>query len=1044
MLESAALLPSGEKVPLSDGKYFIVEDVISSKGATAIVYSGRLFDPEETDQTTGIKIAIKAYRPQSDSKRPKRESETLGKLMEFEPAKYKELGRENKKLTPQFYGLGTYKKKTPYILMDLIEGEPLLESINSGKLSTAQKISAICDFLVFQEIIHEQMKSVIQDFKVDNLYWTNDGLRILDVGDIVPASTTQNYYQTPKYDLLRTCILLFKLLTGYGLKYSPNGLEEYVEPKLKNFGMNAETPRRCQSCGQYVETKLKKFGLDWGMQRFFRRSLSWKENQRISTATEMRQVLQEMAKYWALSDDVLYKKALQHIDQAVKLNSKNSHFDQYAQAEKALTILGIVIVRNPNPGEKINQAEKDAQNLFKESNYLVTGKQFLQNGYYDLARKQFDQGMALSDAPTEFRRWSYAAKSGEELGLSASDFKPRFDELESAIDLIERGQFGEAVDLLGRLPDAIRKNSGYQNLLDECQMQTYINEALVSETKHEFSLAKIKYQQAKTYLEKLPEATVIKDIEGIDLESKIKEMEHLDQTIGKAINKFQGVKIDLENCRIEEALEKCQEAVDLAPEDLKIIRELIWVVETLIEKGEFKAATQAAFTGIVGVTPNRILMERYRLARKLEEAQSFLDEFFVDKFIAEVKIIKEQFTTGTDQEQIVNKGINLLVDRAIKMFTMAKIPSLLSPLMPLSEYLDGNRNQRHNEIYESIKKIMGELKLEWSSFIDEAIIRADMFLFSPKKLSQINIEKDQSLSDFRESLNKPQATLADVKYKLNLAQQISEYIGYKEDETLTLLTRVNLQQGMGEPEITRISNEAEQTLNHLLINWNEIKLKIEWFRKQPANLLSPESLNQVETELAEQTLNLIAAAQACLDKNLPNTTSVKQLVEEICAQLDHVGVSVWEMVKRLSEEKIAANADHIKQVETYLINGELDKVTASVEQWKLFDPRDSKMQGFFERIKKALSFKHFVETNQYLKNDQTDFRALETLADFIKMDIPRSIWKTSGVIDYLKRMDAKCREEIPGRINRENQQKYLETIKAWIMVKAILLRASKG
>ncbi|HIN84362.1 MAG TPA: serine/threonine protein kinase [Phycisphaerales bacterium] len=159
---------------------------VVGQGGMGIVYKAKQENPHRD-------VAIKVLRPeQMTEKRLQRfeqEGELLGKLNHPAIAKVYEVGLFN-----------SVEGKQPFIAMELIEGQKLLDYVESNKLTTEEKLVLLEE--IGDGVAYAHQQSVVhRDLKPSNIMVTNEGhVQILDFG-VASSLDSENQLQTMLTDV---------------------------------------------------------------------------------------------------------------------------------------------------------------------------------------------------------------------------------------------------------------------------------------------------------------------------------------------------------------------------------------------------------------------------------------------------------------------------------------------------------------------------------------------------------------------------------------------------------------------------------------------------------------------------------------------------------------------------------------------------------------------------------------------------------------------------------------------------------------------------
>ncbi len=173
---------------------FLIEEEIGI-GGMGIVFSGRR-DDKEFEQKVAIKILKQGLSSEYLIKRFENERQTLANLQHPNIAKLLDGGKTNEGL--------------PYLVMEFIDGVPITEYCESGKLTVDQKLELFISVCNAVEYAHQNL-IIHRDIKPENILVNSEGrVKLLDFGvsklldeDLISANSgltkTGTWHITPEY-----------------------------------------------------------------------------------------------------------------------------------------------------------------------------------------------------------------------------------------------------------------------------------------------------------------------------------------------------------------------------------------------------------------------------------------------------------------------------------------------------------------------------------------------------------------------------------------------------------------------------------------------------------------------------------------------------------------------------------------------------------------------------------------------------------------------------------------------------------------------------
>lgn len=1002
------ILPFNEVIPFSDGQSVELTRLVSDKGATAVVYEGSL-------QQSGSKnrVAVKAYRPFTDPIRRERESKILAQMMDLTPQMSTTLGLANYRPTPHYYGSGEFDNVS-FIVMEYIDAVEILTASLENQISTADKISVIWQFCAFLEIIHDK-RLCFKDFKSENLQWSASDrggrLRILDLGDLIPEkSKTDNYYGTHKYDLLKASILLFKLLTGHGLRYSLNGLLEDIQPLLN-----------------------KRFSLDWGTNRFLRQYLAGKIDQPELTAEMMRKDLQFLVTCWQSTDEDLYTDAVDRIRSAKEL----SQDEQRSLAIEARKMLGVASYRKNDVDENanINQAISQADKILYQRNHLLLGKQFLKEGLYKEALEQLDQGITLqSEDLTRLRRWRYVATIGLDLSPTSTDFRSNTLTFEQIINSMEEGRLTE---LFTTLDASIKDTSGYKALEDDYYLWKNLASAKDEEFERRYDNAKDYFIEAKRHLDKLPDAARVRQLEVGELETQISKMERFAATIEKAKYAVLEGKANLDKGDFEKAINFYKTAAQLAPDDRFVLDELRRAILSSIGSLELQSAQEFVEIGMMELAPDPTVLRYYQLVLELQLARHNLEKNKVDEFVSVLVDTYAVYQKDGAARDFVKSALTELSLSAEKQFESQKRVVDLRKLMHPIKLLEIS-----DERITHLQKLVDELEFEQKSVLVKKInellgqvaylTRADQpdangelaRIYSPIHAQAYLQNRHLALEKAKDIIADARLLSNDLKYKENEIEQLSQSLDQMLEETVS--------------QIGNISKTKSDELKNLKDKWAKVYSQICWYQTGPQELIFSDKDSIIASNLHLAISRFIIEIQEYLTKYDPDDNAALTLFREAFNKVNSLGLERLKALKLAIEEQIKTRESEIQEIENAFNLGDLAECSVSLNKWRHLEPGLLEWKIWEERIQQAKNFQAWQENHEVLTSTKKDSTTLQRIEEYAKLGLPDSHWKNGRAYAYLKQLDQHMKQTVQKATATPNSDDFRTAILEWVEIKAAM------
>lgn len=1035
-LDEHNLLPVGKTIPFGERWLQIVKRI--GEGYTSVVYEGKVLLRADDLPEQGEKVAVKAFKPYMDRDAFRQEDRTLWDLTRLEPEAAKDFELDEGEpprlgielhVSPHYYGSKTYaasdnpEDQVPYIVMEYITGKEIPDLIDRyGKLPEKDAVSAMRDFFFILDILHTRLKKTLMDMKFENLWWQEtDGrgrVRVMDLGTLSDLKPTARYFGNSRLDLMRAGIIFFRMLTGYGLAYSVEGLKEAVEPLLKQYPMS------------------------WGTRRIVRRLLHWKEEQRYTEAAEVFGELNNMTAYWAMNDEELLNQALQKIDQAkdyrqeIQQSGEEEDAEEPPFAYQARSMLGVIESRNDILDEAVQRAIRQADELLSIEDFLKTGRKFLDGGSYPKAVEHFKKGMYYSDEPAALRRWYYAASAAME--LRSDVYAPVSPSINRALERMNRGELAEARQEFKYLPENVRASNWIQALEADCELYEAYQAAQKAEKSGQYQAAANAYEKAQAQLARLPNPEDVTVQELGDLTVRMVDMQHLEATLGEAERLLPQAVEKVNQHDYPGALVIFEEIREKDPRNPRLQAELAVAADSAVNEMRFVDAGRLVDFALQRPGFDDTMVARKAQVQGLAKAawhQSLGEtELFCQQASEMLRSYPENATVVTVLRRLIEKSETVLKE--------AHQPAKLALLKDAVAALPGN-----NQAWlERIDKVAGELmekgKAPLRKTVDELVTIATQLMSMTDHDNTAELSKNTSLPEIMRFLGKRKDAYQQAASLLEDAARIGTPIAYRVDEVAALRAaageKIAAVETTEQGVIEAHEQERRDALEAVKKRWQTAQEAYQYKQAMPEWL--PE---ETKAAIEDGHLKLAQAAFMSAHGYLQRYDDQDEAVKEILAQaskiLDQRGEADWAALGEHAAARIQAIRGEFEAANHLFREGNYEAAAAAADRLAKTYGSSDQLKGLKAGIARAAAFAAWQQEHAAgLQAGKYDRALVESIAGYLNSELPAAYWKNCAARRYLSSVLDNIRVEVQSLAAHPENPRMALLSKQWLAVNGLL------
>lgn len=1035
-LDEHNLLPVGKIIPFGERWLQIVKRI--GEGYTSVVYEGKILLHAEDAPEQGEKVAVKAFKPYMDRDAFRQEDRTLWDLTRLEPEAAKDFELDEGEpphlgielhVSPHYHGSKTYaasdnpEDQVPFIVMEYITGKEIPDLIDrNGKLIEKDAVSVMRDFFFILDILHTRLKKTLMDMKLENLWWQEtDGrgrVRVMDLGTLSDLKPTARYFGNSRLDLMRAGIIFFRMLTGYGLAYSVEGLKEAVEPLLKQYPMS------------------------WGTRRIVRRLLHWKEDQRYTEAAEVFGELNNVVSYWGMSDEDLLNQALQKIDQAIAYRQEAQQSGEEEDAEEApfayqaRSMLGVIESRNDILDEAVQRAIRQADELLSIEDYLKTGRKFLEGGSYPKAVEHFKNGMYYSDEPAVLRRWYYVASAAVELRTDV--YAPVSPSINRAVERLNRGELAEAQQELKFLPENVRNSNWIQALEADCELYASFQAAQKTEKSGQYQAAATAYEKAQTQLVRLPNPEDVTVQELGDLMVRMVDMQHLEATRGEAERLLPQAAEKVSLHDYPGALAIFDEVREKDPRNPSLQAQLAAAADSAANEMRFVDADRLINFAMQRPGYDDAMVVRKAQVQGLAKAawhQSLGEtELFCRQASELLRAYPENVTAVTVLRRLIEKTETVLKE--------AHQPAKLALLKDAVAALPGN-NQAWQD---RIDKVAGELtekgKIPLRKAVDELVTIATQLISMTDNDNAAELSKNTSLPEIMLFLRKRKGAYQQAAKLLEDAGRIAPPIAYRVDEVAALHAAAvekiaaveTAEQGAEE---TR-EQERQDALAVVLKRWQTAQEAHQYVQVMP-EWLPAETKAAIEAGHNTLTQTAFMSAHGYLQRFNDQDETVKDILAQASRILDRRGETDWLALGGHAAARIQAIRGELEEANHLFNQGNLEDAAAATDRMAETYGSTEQLKSLKANIARLAAFETWQQENTAgLQTKKYDEGLVKSISAYMNSQLPAVYWKNSLARQYLTGVMDAIRVEVQSLAAKPESPRMAVLSKQWLTVNALV------
>lgn len=1036
ILDEHNLLPVGKIIPFGERWLQIVKRV--GEGYTSVVYEGKIFLHADDAPELGEKVAVKAFKPYMDRDAFRQEDRTLWDLTRLEPIAAKDFELDEDEpprlgiewhVSPHYYGSATYassenpEDQVPFIVMEYITGKEIPDLISRyGKMPEKDAILVMRDFFFILDILHTRLKKTLMDMKFENLWWQETAsrgrVRVMDLGTLSDLKPTARYFGNSRLDLMRAGIIFFRMLTGYGLAYSVEGLKEVVEPLLKQYPMS------------------------WGTRRMVRRLLHWKEEQRYTEAAEVFGELKNMSAYWTMNDEELLNQALQKIDQAKEYHQEIQQSGEEEEAEEppfayqARSMLGVIESRNDILDEAVQRAIRQAEEELSIEDFLRTGRKFLDGGSYPKAVEHFKKGMYYSDESAALRRWYYVASAA--VDLRSDLFTLVSPTINRAVERMNRGEFAEALLEFRYLPENVSASPWIQALAADCELYQAYQAAQKAEKSGRYQDAAQAYEKAQTQLARLPNPEDVVVQELGDLTVRMVDMQHLEATLGEAERLLPGALEKVNQHDYPGALALFEEIREKDPRNPSLQAQLATAVESAAKEMRFVDAERLIHFALQRPGYDDAMVARKALVQRLAKAAWHQSLGEIELFCQQAS---EMLRANPANETVVSV-LRRLIEKTETILKEAHQPAKLALLKDAVAALPGD----NQEWQDRIDKVVGELtekgKGPLRKVVDELMTIATQLMSMTDHDNAAVLSKNTSLPEIIYLLGKRKDAYLRAASLLEDAARISTSIGYRFNEVTVLRAAAGekiaavetTEQGV-EEAYERKRRDALETVRQ---RWQIAQEAYQYKQAMPDWL--PEE-TKTAIKVGHNTLAQLAfiSAHGYLQRYDEQDEAVKEILVKASAILDRRGETDWDELCKHAAAHIQVIRSEFEEANRLFSEGNYEAAAAVADRLAETYGSSDQLKNLKAGIARAAAFAVWQrEHTAGLQAGKYDPALVESIGGYWSGQLPAVYWKNCPARKYLKNVLDNIKIEFQSLAAHPENPRMALLSKQWLYVNDLL------
>ncbi|MBI5823889.1 MAG: hypothetical protein HZB18_07680 [Chloroflexi bacterium] len=1013
-----------------------------SSGLTGEVYRAVLGPPG--NETNVVVKAMKSLDFPLARQLFYKEGETLAFLMHLEEESKDSLA-DNLKIAPNYYGLSEFWLEPesmgfPCLIMEFIHGQEVPKLLKAkGSLDELQALVIAWHLYRILDILHTRLLKTYIDLKFEDLWWVENNskwggqLRMTDFGTLEEIKPGDEKKRGVARDILLGGVYLLAMLTDHTLEYSIGELKEPAN-RVINGSQDKTT---------------------WGTRRLLKKLLHRNIDARFKSASDVLVELRQLANFWSQPSERLAEMTQKNLATAedaaeqARAGKKPLSDSGLAAAVRAYSALDILRVKDPE--RFVENDIQRAKSVLSIGDYFERGYALLQGRSFTLARQTFEEGLLWADDPAVLRRWTHAARIGED--VPPSDFESRFNELKAALDFIDQDEpnaqkWQSAWDGFSDLENTALgkpslKSKGLDYLKTECELYKLMEEAGNCYTRGKFSEAAGLYKEAKEILDDgkrvLPNAGKLIEDETGNLAALIRNAEaQIDRE--KSLEQYDLARQTLEKGEALQAVEIAKEAYGLDRDAPFRLEKLTELSVTALEVGSrqtekmdvfVRASRHFADIGIQEFGGNPAFDKICEAALKLEEAMQTLALSDHAGFCANL----EDIHTLLGEKGKVVEGI--AVHAASKVGNQPLFLSVLADslgrLVPSSQYPTKWR--------EEASTVSAEQSAKYQEQMDE-LLREVHFILLPimpaaneSQSLDIILQETANQADIIPgfdliSLRDRSARLEQADVLLGRATKlVGERDESRRNEIASLSKKVRSEFNAARAALTALiaSQTESRRMRLAALSKERIQLdgQLTWFKRGESLGLDADTQKPLILPLRQKLLDFIYRCyqvksgdsegladavrrqkelqETGKDDNSPDVSVLDSYVKWASRSLDSLGIESWDQIAKLaSEQRKEGFAAELEKANNTFAVGDLGSVGEFLDRTRDEFGTFPEWRALKEKLAQALAWNSWCDSKSaQFQSKKADTQLLRDLCAFGKLALPVVYWEKSSARQYL-------------------------------------------
>ena len=1047
-----------------------------SSGLTGEVYRAVLGSPG--NETAVVVKAMKSLDFPLARQLFHKEGETLALLMHLEEESKDSLA-DNLKIAPNYYGLSEFRPDPdaegfPYLVMEFISGQEVPKLLKAkGSLDELHALIIAWHLYRILDILHTHLLKTYIDLKFEDLWWVeNDSkwggqLKMTDFGTLEEIKPGDEKKRGVTRDILLGGVYLLAILTGHTLEYSIGELKEPAN-RVINGSQDKTT---------------------WGTRRLLKKLLHRNIDARFKSASDVLVELRQLANFWSQPSDRLADMAQKNLATAenaaeqARAGKKPLSDSGLAAAVRAYSALDILRVKDPE--RSVEDDIQRAKNALLAGDYFERGYALLQGRSFTKSRQIFEEGLLWADDPAVLRRWTHAARIGEE--VPPGDFEARFSELKAVLDFIHQDEpnsqkwqsalrdFSDLENTALGKPSL--KSKGLDYLKTECVLYKVIGEAGNCYTSGKFSEAAVLYKEAKEILDDdkrvLPNIGKLIEEETGNLAALVRNAEA--QTgREKSQEEYNLALKTLEKGEALRAVEIAREAYGLDRDAPFRFEKLTELSVTALEMGSrqtekmdvfIRASRDFADIGLHEFGGDPALDKICEAALKLEQAMQTLALSDHAGFCANL----EDIHTLLGEKGKVIEGI--AVHAASKVGSqplfLSALADSLGRLVPSSQYPTKWR--------EEASTVSAEQSAKYQEQMDELLREVHFILLPimpdatrPRSLDiilQDTANQAHGISGFDlVSLRDRSARLEQADILLGRAAKlVSDRNESRQKEITSLLKNVRSEFNAARAAVTALITSQTESRRMRLAALSKERIQLDgqltWFKRGESLGVDADTQKPLILPLRQKLLDFIYRCyqvksgdsegladavqrqkelqETGKDDNSPDVSVLDNYVKWASRSLDMLGMEGWNQIAKLAAEQGKEGfAAELEKANNTFAAGDLGSVGEFLDRTRDKFAAFPEWRALKEKLAQALAWSSWCDSKSaQFQSKKADKQLLRDLCAFGELALPVIYWERSSARQYLDDTEEFLQGELQQSIKTNDYgERFVETIRSLLDV----------